>query len=122
MTQHAMRTNLSHAHAGFSMLELCKAVLTVGDPEAKALASVELAALTLEDISAKIARLAEEQGARTGDVPKAVRNAQRALKQECDRLAACLPSALSRWAALASPPARHLAAVVQGSGSERRTS
>lgn len=91
-----------HAHAGFSMLELCKAVLTVGDPEAKALASVELAALTLEDISAKIARLAEEQGARTGDVPKAVRNAQRALKQECDRLAACLPSALSRWGAALS--------------------
>ena len=82
------------------MLELCKAVLTVGDPEAKALASVELAALTLEDISARIARLAEAQGARTGDVPKAVRNAQRALKQECDRLAACLPSALSRWGAL----------------------
>ena len=82
--------------AGFSMLELCKAVLTSGDAEAKAQASLELAALTLEGIQARIAALADSQAACEADMPKPLRTAQRLLKLECDRLAACLPSALAK--------------------------
>lgn len=82
---------------GFSMLKLCKAVLMGVDAEASAAASKELSALTVEDICAKIGRLAQAQAARSASVPSLVLKAQRLLKQECDRLAACLPSALGRW-------------------------
>ncbi len=83
-----------HASAGFSILELCKAVLTGGDESKRA--SLQLARLTLEDIQAKMERLAKAQDAHSEVVPRSVRSAQRLLKLECDRLAACLPSALAR--------------------------
>ena len=76
------------------MLELCKAVLAGGEDSAQA--SLRLAALTLEDIQAKMARLASAQAAQAEAVPKPLRAAQRLLQLECDRLAACLPSALAR--------------------------
>ncbi len=76
------------------MLELCKAVLAGGEDGAQA--SLRLAALTLEDIQARMAALESAQAAQAADVPKPVRAAQRLLQLECDRLAACLPSALAR--------------------------
>jgi len=83
-----------HASAGFSILDLCKAVLTGGDESKRA--SLQLARLTLEDIQAKMERLAKVQDAHSEVVPRSVRSAQRLLKLECDRVAACLPSALAR--------------------------
>ena len=73
------------------MLELCKAVLAGGQGGAQA--SLALAALTLEEVEARMAALAAAQAAQSAAVPKPVRAAQRLLQLECDRLAACLPSA-----------------------------
>ena len=86
----ASLTPFRHLCAGSTILELCKAVLTGGADGAQA--SLQLAALTLEGIQAKVRRQAE-LGVQSNAMLDPMRSVQRPLTPDC--LAACLP--VARW-------------------------